>query len=74
MFKKHHIGNTSYKRDELLVDEEKLIEEFKNILDKLSWGCDNMVELKSKCNHCICNAGPYKDKKMLCTKKYYERL
>lgn len=44
------------------MDDEELIQQLKKVLDEVAPGCDNMVELKSKCNYCMYNAGPYKDK------------
>ena len=55
------------------MDEEKLIRQLKEIMAKMTYGCDNLVELKSKCMYCICNQGTYEGK-LLCTKKYDEKL
>lgn len=51
------------------MDEEQLKQQFKEIMAKMTDGCDNLIELKSKCMFCTQNVGPYEDKAILCMKK-----
>lgn len=51
------------------MNEEELILQYKDISSKMTDGCDNLIELKSKCLFCICNVVSSGGKEITCTKK-----
>jgi hypothetical protein len=48
-------------------DDEFLKQEFSEIIKASVYGCDNMIKLKSKCRHCLFNAGSYLNNEVVCT-------
>lgn len=55
------------------MNEEELIQQCKDILNKMTDGCDNLIELESKCMFCMNNGENYEGK-MLCMKKFEEGM
>ncbi|WP_171903829.1 hypothetical protein [Cellulosilyticum sp. I15G10I2] len=50
-----------------MKDEEFLKQEFEDIIKASIYGCDNGIHLKSKCRHCLFNAGSYLNNEIVCT-------
>ena len=51
------------------MDHNEYNQPFKAVIKASVFGCDNLVELKSKCRHCLFNAGSFIKNEVICTKK-----
>jgi hypothetical protein len=51
------------------MNEEQLKRQLNIIMKSFTNGCDDQIELKSKCKSCMHNAGPYQGKLVTCLKK-----